>query len=203
MCRTDTTLRITLRLIAGLAVCCGLGLAQAPASPAIRSAAIWRKLGNDSVAMSLAGPAGGPVAAVWYSDQGDRLFVRTRSGQILESSDFSTWTAIVTPSSPQPADRPIFENIRLPEPAARLQWVGSRLYSLGSNLQVSEDAGQTWTNLTAFHRESVIGSGQHSVAVSPQDSRQIVVANDFGVWKSTDAGLSWSGLNEDLPNLPI
>jgi uncharacterized protein (TIGR03437 family) len=39
--------------------------------------------------------------------------------------------------------------------------------------------------------------------VSPLDSRQVVVGNDYGIWKSVDGGLSWSGLNEDLPNLPI
>jgi len=30
----------------------------------------------------------------------------------------------------------------------------------------------------------------------------LAVANDFGVWRSMDGGLSWSGLNLHLPNLP-
>src|SRR5262249_55762837 len=29
------------------------------------------------------------------------------------------------------------------------------------------------------------------------------VANDFGVWRSVDGGLSWSGLNQMLPSLRI
>src|SRR5262249_32842038 len=42
----------------------------------------------------------------------------------------------------------------------------------------------------------------HSVAVG-FDPRHIVVANDYGAWRSVDGGLSWSSLNENLPNLPI
>jgi len=30
-----------------------------------------------------------------------------------------------------------------------------------------------------------------------------VVANDYGVWRSMDGGLSWSGLNQFLPNLAV
>jgi uncharacterized protein (TIGR03437 family) len=41
------------------------------------------------------------------------------------------------------------------------------------------------------------------VAISPANQDQIVVANDFGVWRSLDGGLSWAGLNELLPNLRV
>src|ERR1019366_665172 len=67
----------------------------------------------------------------------------------------------------------------------------------------SDDGGRSWANLTAFKTESVIGLGQRSVAVSPANQDQIVVANEFGVWRSLDGGLSWAGLNELLPNLRI
>ena len=213
MCRMDTVLtnRTSRRLIVGLTFCCQIAVAQAPALRPAR-ASVWRKLGNDAVAMNLAGPASGPIAAVWYSPAGDRIFVRTRSGQVLETanyatsdvatSDIATWAPAANQAIPQPLERIVFD-VRGPEPGARVQVVGSRLFSLGTNLQVSEDAGQTWTNLTAYQHQSVIGSGQHSVAVSPLDPRQVVVANDFGVWRSADGGLSWISLNDDLPNLPI
>ena len=70
---------------------------------------------------------------------------------------------------------------------------------LVDQLYRSDDGGRSWANLTAFQTESVIGGGQHDVAVSPGDPDQIVVANDFGVWRSMDGGLSWSGLNQRLP----
>src|SRR5262249_26586613 len=66
-----------------------------------------------------------------------------------------------------------------------------------------EDGGRTWANLTAFKTESVIGSAQTSVAASISNPGHIVVANQFGVWRSLDGGLSWTGLNLSLPNLPV
>src|SRR5262249_34270533 len=67
----------------------------------------------------------------------------------------------------------------------------------------SDDGGHAWENLTAYKSAPVIGSGQHSLAISPVDPDQLVIANDFGVWRSLDGGLSWSGLNQGLPNLQV
>ena len=50
---------------------------------------------------------------------------------------------------------------------------------------------------------SVIGSGMHDLALSPRDPDVLIVANDYGVWRSADGGLSWTGLNQALPNLPV
>ena len=44
---------------------------------------------------------------------------------------------------------------------------------------------------------------RRSVAVSPVNPDQLVVANNFGVWRSMDGGLSWAGLNQFLPNLGV
>ena len=49
----------------------------------------------------------------------------------------------------------------------------------------------------------MIGFGQRSVAVSPANPDQVVVANQFGVWRTMDGGMSWLGLNELLPNLRV
>jgi len=40
------------------------------------------------------------------------------------------------------------------------------------------------------------------VAASPRDPDEVVVASGNGVWRSLDGGLSWTGLNQFLPNLP-
>src|SRR5579863_1212754 len=206
---TNVTNRRVVRFLAGCALLCEIALGQnspqnLPVSQAARDTAAWRKLGNDSVGLNLAGPAGGPVDAVWFAPAGERLFVRTRSGQILETADFANWTVSRSPSivSPLP-EIGLSSNVRSPESGARILMGGGRLYSLGNNLEVSYDFGSTWSNLTGFDGEPVIGSHQHGVAISPLDPRQIVVANDFGVWRTADGGLSWSGLNEELPNLPM
>jgi uncharacterized protein (TIGR03437 family) len=67
----------------------------------------------------------------------------------------------------------------------------------------SEDGGRNWTNLTAYKDQSVIGAGQHDLAASPLDSNQVVVANQNGVWRSMDGGMTWTGLNRFLPNLTV
>ena len=79
----------------------------------------------------------------------------------------------------------------------------SSIYALGRQLFRSEDGGHSWNSLTAYGSQVVIGPGQHSVAVSPLNPDQLVVANDFGVWRSLDGGLSWSGLNQFLPALSV
>jgi len=153
--------------------------------------------------VGLASPATGPVLAVWYSADGSRLYARTRAGRVFETIDFENWIPAQGASAPADIASPPVD--RMPEPGATLAVSISapgRIYALGSQLYRSDDGGRSWTNLTAFHNQSIIGSGQRSVAVSPGDPDQLAVANDFGVWRSMDGGMSWSGLNQFLPNLP-
>jgi len=166
----------------------------------------WRRLGNSAIELFLASPATGPVARVWYSEQGDRLFLLTRSGLVYESVDFEGWKANPSASVPLRAPSVIDDAGLLPEPQAyvsRAPTFASRLYAIGRDVYRSDDSGLHWINLTRFRGESILGEGLHDLAVSPTDPDEIVVANDFGVWRSLDGGLCWSGLNESLPNLPV
>ncbi len=180
-----------------------LGTAVLAAQALPEATAEWRKVGSSSVELMLASPATGPVEAVWYAADGSRLYVRTRTGRVFETLDFETWT--LSPAAPEPPAQPPAPAIeRRPEAAAALFAFAStpgRVYAAGNHLYRSDDGGRSWANLTAYKDESVIGSRDHSVAVSPADPDQIVVANDFGVWRSVDGGLSWCGLNHFLPNL--
>ena len=162
----------------------------------------WRKVGNSAVDLLLASPATGPVDRVWFSDGGGTLYARTRSGKVFETADYEVWLPSQNTTEPALQAAPMVA--RNPENGARLVAAGfGRVYAAGRQLYRSEDGGRSWANLTAFKTESVIGLGQHSVAISPANPDQIVVANDFGVWRSLDSGLSWAGLNELLPNLRI
>jgi uncharacterized protein (TIGR03437 family) len=140
------------------------------------------------------------VERVWFGADG-KLLARTRSGRVFETADFEIWTASPNVAEPPPMLEPQVAN--KPEPGARVV-AGNfgRMYALGRNLFRSDDSGLTWANLTAYKTDSVIGFGQHSVALGGNPD-QIVVANDFGVWRSMDGGLSWSGLNQLLPNLRV
>lgn len=168
---------------------------------AAQTAPQWRRVGSSAAELMLASPATGPVDRVWFSSEGSLLYARTRSGRVFQTPDFETWTpatSVAEPSEPLPG-----LPVRTPEAGARVISARSRLYSLGHQLMRSEDDGHTWANLTGFKSESVIGGTQRSVALSPANPDQLVVANDYGVWRSMDGGKSWAGLNQFLPNLPV
>jgi uncharacterized protein (TIGR03437 family) len=175
------------------------GLALVLSAVVAGQTANWRRVGGSAVEMLLASPATGPVDTVWYGPDG-RLYAHTRSNRTFETSDFEIWTPTANAPTAPNFVRPQVPN--RPESGGSIQNANfGRTYYLGKNLYRSEDGGQSWNNLTGFKNQSVIGTGQHSVAVGPQND--IVVANDFGVWRSMDGGLSWSGLNQGLPNLPV
>ena len=178
----------------------GMVLGQT-ASEAQRPA--WRKVGSSSVDLMLASPATGPVDNVWFAPDGRTLYARTHSGKSFETADFENWRPS-TASRPDSARAITAE--RLPAPNAVLrpsQADSRRVYALANHVYESEDGGRTWTNLSAYKNQSVIGPGQHDLAVSPVDAQQLVVANERGVWRSLDGGMSWNGLNRFLPNLTV
>jgi len=187
------------RYLLGVVLCAGAaGLLQGQTAPVE-----WRRVGNPSMEVGLASPATGPAETVWYSPDGAELYTRTRAGRVFETNDFESWKPVQAPS--EPADPPAPAVDRVPEPGAKLALAPGapgRIYALGAQLYRSDDGGRSWANLTAFHNQSIIGSNQRGIAVSPADADQLAVANDFGVWRSMDGGLSWSGLNLHLPNLP-
>jgi uncharacterized protein (TIGR03437 family) len=193
------TARVSIRYL-GLALA-GVLLAQAQI-PA-QTQRPWRKIGGSSVELMLAAPATGAVDRVWFSADGV-LYAKVHSGKVFQTSDFETWSPATQPPDPTPAVDVAVP--RMPEPGIRVvAFPGnqSRIYALGRQLFRSLDGGHSWDSLTAYGSQAVIGPGQHSVAVSPVNPDQLVVANEFGVWRSVDGGLSWSGLNELLPALPV
>jgi len=165
----------------------------------------WRKIGSTSVDLQLASPATGAVDAVWFSPDGRTLYARTHTGRVFETVDFENWVVSATPA-PRTDNSVSIAVERLPAVNSILRSSPAdtrRVYALGAHVFASEDGGRTWTNLTAYKDESVVGPGQRDLAVSPLDPNQLVVANDRGVWRSMDGGLSWSGLNRFLPNLSV
>jgi uncharacterized protein (TIGR03437 family) len=176
------------------------GLAMAFA----QTATDWRKVGGSAVDLGLAAPATGAVDQVWFSPGGSALLARTRSGKIYATADFETWTLAAAPSEP-PAPTGATA-ARVPGDEAKIVAApgnAARIYALGRQLFRSDDGGRTWENLTAYRSNPIVGTGQHAVAISPVDPDHLVVANDYGVWRSLDGGLSWNGLNQFLPNLAV
>lgn len=180
-------------------------LAAAGGFPAVAQTD-WRRVGGSSVELMLAAPATGPMDRVWFSPDGSTLYARTAAGKVYQTANYETW--FPAGEVPAPPRMNPGQSARLPEAGATVvaaPYNRSTIYSLGRQLFRSEDEGRSWTNLTSFKSNAVVGAGQRSVAVPPPpaDRDQLVIANDYGVWRSLDGGRSWAGLNQSLPNLPV
>ncbi len=164
----------------------------------------WKRIAGTTINEALAEPASGPVSATWYAAGSSALLAQTVSGRIFETTDFVHWRLSTTATAPAAGFTNAGSPLSLPEAAAKVQAASGHLFAMGSqNLYTSEDNGRTWVNLTGFNSRSVIGGGFSSLAISPANPQEISAANQFGVWRSLDGGLTWQGLNEDLPNLTV
>jgi uncharacterized protein (TIGR03437 family) len=161
----------------------------------------WRHIGNLVVDQALAGAASGPCQRVWYGP-GGMLYVQTGSGRVYQTADLESWQASGAQVPPAGANAAVGI---LPEPGARTRALPgdpSRVYAFGEYVYRSEDGGAHWENATLYRGTSLIGGGVADLAIAPGNSDEIVTAGVAGVFRSGDGGRSWSGLNEDLPNLP-
>lgn len=196
-----------MRLIAVLVASAGL-LAGAEGAPGPH----WTRVGSGALFGGLAGPVGAPVLDAAFSPDGQVLYVQTVSRRLWASGDLGeTWEPFeLEEGSWSPfGTAPLAPESVLPpvgEPGSRVYshpTVRGRAYALGRHVYQSPDDGRTWINLTGDGPSSVIGFWQTSIAFHPSEPDLIVVSNSLGLWKSADGGLSWSSLNERLPNFPM
>ena len=168
----------------------------------------WRHVGTTTLARELPSPSSGPVARVWYSPDGAGVFVRTADGDVYSTADFERWAAVTGEDTTSPREQPATlasTGSRLPESQVTLKSspaMAGRLYAAGEFVYRSDNGGRSWRNLTQIGGESLLGGSISDVAASPANPDEAVVVNDYGVWVTHDAGLSWVGANEGLPNLP-
>lgn len=163
----------------------------------------WRRLGNAAIDLQLSGVATGPMDRVLFTLDGARLFARSAAGAWFSTSDFENWN--VEAAAPLVSAPFIPTPDQLPEPAAVIRGAFQRgvIYASGQHVWRSEDEGRTWTNLTQWGQQSILGAPAVDLAVSPRDSEDITVAAGTGIWRSADGGRSWSSCNSALPHLPV
>ncbi|WP_262696218.1 glycosyl hydrolase [Kordiimonas aquimaris] len=70
-----------------------------------------------------------------------------------------------------------------------------RIYSMDTFSSVSEDAGKTWTRLSARFRHV----DDHAFWIDPDNSDHVYIGGDGGVYESWDRGQNW----RHMRNLPI
>ncbi len=200
-----TVHRVHFRIqVARIGVLAGACLLIFPAAAQTVPTQAWKRIAGTTINEALAEPASGPVSGAWYAAGSSALLAQTVSGRVFETSDFIHWRLSTTATIPAAGFSNAGLPLSLPEAGAKIQAASSHLYAMGSqNLYSSEDNGRTWLNLTGFNSHSVIGGGFSTLATSPANPQEISAANQFGVWRSLDGGLTWQGLNEDLPNLTV
>lgn len=186
-----------------------LAAASASAQPQValpsRLLPDWRPIGSSTYDVRLPSPATGPAQQVWFSLDGSVIYVQLPGGRTFRNRDLESWQPASDSESPPPLPPSGFP-ARLPEPGAVSRPADSfqaRLYAFGQQVYRSDDGGWTWDDRTSWRGSSILGGPVHDLAVHPFDPDQVVAVNEFGVWRSADGGLSWHGLNEGLPNLPV
>jgi photosystem II stability/assembly factor-like uncharacterized protein len=63
----------------------------------------------------------------------------------------------------------------------------STVYAGGSSIVRTVDSGATWTSLGGADQPGV-----HAMIVDPNDNRKLYAGSQTGIWKSSDAGVSWT-----------
>ena len=162
----------------------------------------WRKLGSTSLDLGLPGLATGAVTKVAYADGG--LNIETRDGRQFISADGEKWT--LAPTGLNQTTKRWRSEPNLPESGARIVESltnRARLYAFAGHVWRSDDAGASWQNLTAVKGQSLLGSAILDLAVSPIDAEELTAANETGLWRSLDGGVTWDSLNQNLPNFPV
>ena len=163
----------------------------------------WRRLGGSGVAAGLARPAGGSGHDVLLTANGRTLYASLQGSGIWASTDLGlSWERAESSTADFPAALESAREAGWSATVVRNPYRAGVAYALGEHLYRSDDGGGEWTNLTAIGGNSLIGRWQSALAISPTDAEVIVVGNSMGLWKSHDAGVTWSSLNSRLPNFP-
>jgi photosystem II stability/assembly factor-like uncharacterized protein len=116
--------------------------------------------------------------------------IESKKNALFRSDDGGkTWK--VVNESPNIAPRPFYYcDLRI-DPQNE-----NRIYSLHSNLQVSNDGGKTFTTLGGQNR---VHSDHHALWIHPKDGGFLIDGNDGGVYISHDYGTTWRMVD----NLPL
>jgi photosystem II stability/assembly factor-like uncharacterized protein len=133
------------------------------------------------------GPAGGDARALAaVPGQPNHLYLGTLDSWIYESVDLGTsWTRLAKLDD---ADDLVLDNIVVDSADAATIYVGAwKLGQPGGGLWVSHDAGKNWTSVEGLRGQSI-----RALAQAPSNPRMLFAGTLEGVFRSTDAGVTWA-----------
>jgi len=139
------------------------------------------ELGRIAVAVSPGRPS-----TVW-------ALVEAKKTALLRSDDMGrTWTSVSTSGSV--TARPFYFSLIVPDPKDY-----KRLYKPGLYLSASNDGGKSFTMLGLALMSFSYHPDLHALWIDPANPGTLYLGTDGGVYKSLDAGVTWSFLR----NLPV
>lgn len=161
----------------------------------------WSRIGNSLILAGLPDPATGSITRVWYDSAG-LAYAHLPDGNTYATRDFERWLKVTT--APPPPRQPVASSW-LPETPAYLIHTNRPhvLYALGARLYRSDDEGRSWTPLVPSGALPLPPGTLNDIAVSSNNPDDLLLATQFGLWRSIDGGLSWASAHDQLPNLPV
>jgi photosystem II stability/assembly factor-like uncharacterized protein len=137
-----------------------------------------------------AGPDGGDARAISYvPGQPAHLFVGTTHSLIYESRDSgASWRRLAKLDS---VDDLVIDHIVVDPIDASLMYAAAWKFDHpDGGVWASHDGGRTWQELAGLHGQSVM-----AFAEAPSDRRILFAGTLEGVFRSTDAGASWTQIS--------
>jgi photosystem II stability/assembly factor-like uncharacterized protein len=114
------------------------------------------------------------------------LYTLCTNGTVQKSADAGASWAVVT--APGVSLYGYYDNVLAVSPVS-----DKIVYVAGFNIKRSTDSGITWSNVpVAGHADN------HAIRFAPNSSSTLFSGNDGGLFKSTNAGATWTSLNKGL-----
>jgi photosystem II stability/assembly factor-like uncharacterized protein len=139
---------------------------------------------------SAIGPAGGDARALAaVPGQPDHLYLGSTNSWLYESVDGgASWRQL---AKLDPSDDLILDHIVVDRANPATVYVAAwELDHPGGGLWVSRDGGRNWSEIAGLHGQSI-----RSFAQAPSNPQMLFAGTLDGVFRSTDAGVSWAQIS--------
>jgi len=183
-----------------------LGIIEVAATtlaPAYRRCAIFRSTNQGANWTAVFTLADAGTRVVFTRSNANRCYVGTADGRVFRSENSGiagSWTQVSQPGT-------FISALGVSAIDAGLLYIGFAGYG-GVRLMRSTDGGVTWVNATGTGPDQLPGLPVNSLVVDQFDPDTVYVANDIGVFRTTDAGATWENfsdgfMDQDVPRVLV